>query len=131
VGDVTVYFRRTPLLRGADMLGRLFGPALRSGIGQSGLAAVVRRFPEGPSQAERVGHRATIWAEAVDSSGRSVRALLSTPDAYDFTASCALEIASRIGSLPAPLGLVTPAQAFGPDFVLSLPGCSRMDVRSS
>jgi short subunit dehydrogenase-like uncharacterized protein len=130
VGDVTVYFRRTPLLRAADTLGRLFGPVLRSRIGQSGLAAVVRQFPEGPSETERIRHRATIWAEAIDSSGRAIRALLSTPDPYDFTANCALEIAARISSLPAARGLATPAQAFGADFVLSLPGCSRMDVHS-
>jgi short subunit dehydrogenase-like uncharacterized protein len=130
-GDVTVYFRRTPLLRAADTLGRLFGPVLRSRIGQSALAAFVRRFPEGPSEAERVRHRATIWAEAIDSSGKAVRALLTTPDPYDFTANCALEIAARISSLPAARGLATPAQAFGADFVLSLPGCSRMDVRSA
>ena len=69
-----------------------------------------------------------VSLEAMDSLGRSSKAILSTPDPYDFTANSALEIASRIASLPAPLGLVTPSQAFGPDFVLSLPGCSRTDI---
>jgi short subunit dehydrogenase-like uncharacterized protein len=115
----------------ADTLGRLLGPMVRSRIGQRGLEAIVRRFPEGPSQAERIRRRTAISAEAIGASGASFRALLSTPDPYDFTANCALEIASRISSLPAPLGLATPSQAFGADFVLSLPGCSRTDVRSS
>jgi short subunit dehydrogenase-like uncharacterized protein len=131
VGNVTVYFRRTKLLRSADLLGKLFGPLLRSRMGQRGLVAIVRGLPEGPSQAERIGHRGTIWAEATDRSGRSFKASLSTPDAYDFTANCALEISSRINSLPVALGLVTPSQAFGADFVLSLPGCSRVDIPSS
>jgi short subunit dehydrogenase-like uncharacterized protein len=131
VGNITVYFRRTKLFRSADILGKLFGPLLRSRIGQRGLAAIVRRLPEGPSQAERMGHRATIWAEAMDGSGRSARASLSTPDAYDFAANSALENASRISSLPVALGLVTPFQAFGADFVLSLPGCSRVDIPST
>ena len=131
VGNVTVYFRRTLLLRAADTLGRLFGPIVRSRIGQRALEAIVRRFPEGPSKAERIRRRTTISAEAIDASGSSFRALLSTPDPYDFTANCALEISSRISSLSAPLGLVTPSQAFGADFVLSLPGCSRVDARSS
>jgi short subunit dehydrogenase-like uncharacterized protein len=131
VGNITVYFRRTKLLRSADTLGKLFGPLLRSRIGQRGLAAIVRGFPEGPSQAERNGHRGTIWAEAIDRSGKSARASLSTHDPYDFTANSALEISSRISSLPVALGLVTPVQAFGPDFVLSLPGCSRRDIPSS
>jgi len=131
VGNITVYFRRTRLLRSADTLGGLFGPLFRSRIGQRGLATIVRRFPEGPSLAERISHRGTIWAEAIDSSGTSSKASLSTPDAYDFTANSALEISSRIRSLPVALGLVTPFQAFGADFVLSLPGCSRMDIPSS
>ena len=131
VGDITVYFRRTELLRSADIFGKLFGPLLRSRVGQRGLEAIVRSLPEGPSQAERIGHRATIWAQAIDRSGRSSKASLSTPDAYDFTANSALEIASRISSLPIALGLVTPSQAFGADFVLSLPGCSRIDIPSS
>jgi short subunit dehydrogenase-like uncharacterized protein len=128
VGNITVYFRRTNLFRSADIVGKLFGPLLRSRIGQRGLAALVRRLPEGPTQAQRLGHRATIWAEAIDGSGRSARASLSTPDAYDFAANCALEIASRISSVHTPVGLVTPSQAFGADFVLGLPGCSRMDI---
>ena len=131
VGNITVYFRRTKLLRSADILGKLFGPLLRSRIGQRGLAAIVRSLPEGPSQSERNGHRGTIWAVAIDCSGRSFKASLSTPDAYDFTANGALEISSRISSLPTAVGLVTPSQAFGADFVLSLPGCSRMDIPSS
>jgi short subunit dehydrogenase-like uncharacterized protein len=128
VGNITVYFRRTKLLRSADILGKLIGPPLRSRIGQRGLAAIVRSLPEGPSQVERIGHRSTVWAEAIDTSGGSSKAILFTPDHYDFTANSALEIASRITALPVPLGLVTPSQAFRPDFVLSLPGCSRTDL---
>ena len=129
--NITVYFRRTKLFRSADILGNLFGPLLRSRLGQRGLAAIVRGLPEGPSEAERKAHRSTIWAEATDSSGKTFKASLSTPDAYDFAANSALEIASRINSLPVALGLVTPFQAFGADFVLSLPGCFRTDVPSS
>jgi short subunit dehydrogenase-like uncharacterized protein len=131
IGNITVYFRSTKLLSSAEILGRLFGPLLRSRIGQRGLAAIVCRLPEGPNQSERVVHRSTIWAEAIDFSGRSFRASLSTPDAYDFAANSALEISSRISLLPVALGLVTPFQAFGADFVLSLPGCSRMDIPST
>lgn len=131
VGNITVYFHRTKLLRSADFLGKLFGPLLRSRIGQRGLAAIVRSRPEGPSQAERISHRSTIWAEATDRSGESAKASLSTPDPYDFSADSALEIASRIGSLPAALGLVTPSQAFGAAFVLALSGCALTDIPST
>lgn len=131
VGNITVYFRRTSLFRLVDIFGKLLGPVARSRIGQGALKAIIRRLPEGPTQAERITHRSTIWADAADSSGRHSRAILSTPDPYDFTANSALEMASRISSLPVALGLVTPFQAFGADFVLSLPGCTRMDIPPS
>jgi short subunit dehydrogenase-like uncharacterized protein len=102
VFNITVYFRRTKLLRSADIAGRLLGSLLRSRLGQRGLEAIVRHFPEGPSAAERSCHRSTIWAEAIDVSGESCTAILSTPDAYDFTTNSALEISSRIISLPVP-----------------------------
>jgi short subunit dehydrogenase-like uncharacterized protein len=130
VGNITVYFRRTALLRSADMVGKLLGPFLRSSMGQRALAAMVRKLPEGPNQRQRSTQRSTVWAEAVSTSGDSWKATLSTPNAYDFAASSALEIASRVSQLQAPLGLVTPFQAFGADFVLSLPGCSRTDIQS-
>lgn len=130
LGNITVYFRRTNLLRSANILGKVFGPLLRSRLGQRGLTAIVRSLPEGPGQAKRIDHHPTIWAEVIDGSGRSFKASLSTPDAYDFTANSALEIASRITTMPIPLGLTTPSLAFGADFVLSLPGCSRMDIPS-
>ncbi|HEX8892042.1 MAG TPA: saccharopine dehydrogenase NADP-binding domain-containing protein [Terriglobales bacterium] len=131
IGNITVYFRRTTLFQLSDVLAKLFGPVLRSGIGQRVLSAIVRKLPQGPSESDRIANQSKILAEATDSSGRSFRASLSAPDAYDFTAHSVLEIASRITALPTALGLVTPFQAFGADFVLSLPGCSRTDIPSS
>jgi short subunit dehydrogenase-like uncharacterized protein len=69
VGNITVYLQRTKLLRSADIFGKLFGPFLGSGIGQKGLAAIVRSFPEGPTKPERSRHRNLIWAQAVDDGG--------------------------------------------------------------
>jgi hypothetical protein len=37
-------------------------------------------------------------------------------------------IQGRLSVRLSSLGVVTPSQAFGADFVLSLPGCSRMDI---
>jgi short subunit dehydrogenase-like uncharacterized protein len=129
-GNITVYFRRTRLFHSADIAGKLLGSFLRSPLGQRGLAAIVRKLPEGPDQRQRSSGGSTISAEALSASGNSCRAILSTPNAYDFAANSALEIALRISQLQDPLGLVTPFQAFGADFVLSLPGCTRTDIHS-
>jgi short subunit dehydrogenase-like uncharacterized protein len=129
-GNITVYFRRTRLFHSADIAGKLLGSFLRSPLGQRGLAAIVRKLPEGPEQRQRSSGGSTISAEALSASGNSCRAILSTPNAYDFAANSTLEIALRISQLQDPLGLVTPFQAFGADFVLSLPGCTRTDIHS-
>ena len=131
VENITVYFRRTKLFRSADIAGKLLGPFLRSPLGQRELGTIVRKFPAGPSQDQRRVQRSTIWAEGINAAGDSFKACLITPDAYDFAANSALEIASRIRSLPGPLGLATPFKAFGADFVLTLPGCTRTDIPSS
>ena len=60
--------------------------------------------------------------------GRRVRSALSTRDPYEFTANSVLEITARIDALPTSLGVVTPSQAFGADFALAVPGCSRVDA---
>jgi len=125
VPNVTVYLRRTGLLRSANVAGRLFGPLLRSRFGRRALAALVRRAPDGPSAAERRRHRSVVWARATNDAGESVTATLSTPDPYDLTANSVLEVAARVSALRHPLGLATPFQAFGADLVLALPGCER------
>jgi short subunit dehydrogenase-like uncharacterized protein len=129
--DITVYFRRTRLLHLAGIAGKVLGSFFRSPLGQRGLAAIVRKFPEGPDQRQRSSGRSMISAEATGASRDSCRAILTTPNAYDFTANSTLEIASRISRLQDPLGLVTPFQAFGADFVPSLPGCTRTDIHST
>jgi len=127
IENITVYFRRTRLLHAATAAGPLFSRLLQSQTGQKALAAMIRRLPEGPNESERLKHRSTIRAEVADDSGHTFAALLHTPDPYDFTANSALDIAARL-NVSTPFGLATPSQAFGADFVLSLPGCSRVDV---
>ncbi|HEY9226456.1 MAG TPA: saccharopine dehydrogenase NADP-binding domain-containing protein [Gemmatimonadaceae bacterium] len=130
IENITTYLRQSRLLGLASGGGRLLGGLLKSRIGQRALAAVVRRLPEGPSASEREKHRSTIWAGVSNDAGASFEALLMTPDPYDLTAESALEIATRVIA-SAPLGLRTPSQAFGEDFVLSLSGCRRVAARTS
>jgi len=126
--DITVYFRQTALLRSMAIAQRRFGWFLGGALVQRGLAAAIRRAPEGPTEAERRRHRTTVWAEAVDRRGRRVRSALTTHDPYEFTANSVLEITHRIHALSRPLGVVTPSQAFGAELALAVPGCSRVDA---
>ncbi len=103
------------------------GPLTRSRVIQSALKAAVEATFTGPDEEQRRTGEARIWAEAVDEdSGERAEARLRTPETYAFTASAAVEAASRIEDVEP--GFQTPATAFGEDFVLEFDGVERTDV---
>lgn len=88
----------------------------------------VARRSRGPSAEERARGRSLLWGEARDDSGRTVASRLRGPDGYDLTVHAALACAERLLAGGVPTGFQTPSTAFGPDFVLQLPGVTREDL---
>jgi short subunit dehydrogenase-like uncharacterized protein len=85
----------------------------------------------GPDEQTRESGRGYAWARAAspqaDSArGDSVEAWLIVPETYTFTALAAVRCIERILA-DRPRGALTPALAFGTDFVLTLPGVRRLD----
>jgi short subunit dehydrogenase-like uncharacterized protein len=80
----------------------------------------------GPSEEALAQGRSQVWAEAVNDRGDRVESWLEGPEAYAWTARLAWDCAERIvsGTLR---GALTPAQAFGADFVLG-EGVTRGDA---
>jgi short subunit dehydrogenase-like uncharacterized protein len=107
----------TPLLR--SVLGRR---AVREKIA-SGITSLVK----GPDEETRDRGRAFIWARASTSSGHFAEAWLETPDSYAFTALAGVRAVERILAKH-PVGALTPALAFGSDFVLEIEGTQRRDA---
>jgi short subunit dehydrogenase-like uncharacterized protein len=68
------------------------------------------------------------WARATGSDGSTATALLQTGDSYSFTPAASIRAVEEIleGSHP---GALSPASAFGADFVLSIKDTTRMDWR--
>jgi short subunit dehydrogenase-like uncharacterized protein len=64
-----------------------------------------------------------VW----DGPGGRAPARQSGPEGYTFTALAALAAAARVLRGEAAPGFQTPAKAFGPDFVLEIPGVTRED----
>jgi short subunit dehydrogenase-like uncharacterized protein len=91
-------------------------------------AAALTRGGVGPGAAQRAARRSLVWGEAVDPGGGRVAALQRHPHPYDLTADAAVEIAARARRGEAPPGWQTPATAYGPDLVLSLPGVAREEA---
>jgi len=128
IEDVAVYMaapRRTSALLG---LLPYLAPALRlPGVGPLA-SALLTRGRAGPDAARRACGRALVYGEATDAEGKRVAARLRLVEGYTFTALSAVELAVRALAGDARPGWQTPASAYGPDLVLSIPGSSREDV---
>jgi short subunit dehydrogenase-like uncharacterized protein len=68
-----------------------------------------------------------LWGAEADPAGRTAVGRQETPDGYDLTVEAALAAVSRVRAAAVAPGYHTPATAFGPDFVLELPGVTRTD----
>ena len=129
VGDITSYIA---VPRGTVSLIRAFGPAVQKMLSLDGAQRImtwlVVRMVKGPDEEDRQKDRSRIWVRAEDESGEAAAVFLETLGSYPFTAHCVVRAAERILT-ERPCGLLTPAQAFGSDFVLEIPGTVRRDVR--
>jgi short subunit dehydrogenase-like uncharacterized protein len=77
-------------------------------------------FMHGPNARARTNTHSHLWAKA-SGPERTAQAWLVTPEAYQFTAISS--VASVEYALAGQLrGAFTPAQAFGAEFVVNLPG---------
>jgi short subunit dehydrogenase-like uncharacterized protein len=127
IPNVEVYLAAPWPLRAGAWLTRWFGRLLDTPFVQRRLRARVLAGPAGPTEAERRSNRCVFWGEVTDGMGRSAVALLETPDGYALTVETALAAAARVLAGDVAPGFQTPARAFGPDFVLGIPGVVRSD----
>ena len=127
VPNITTYLANPALVIG---LARLGGPALSLAARSATFRRVAGRLIEatmrGPSASVRQTDRAVILASASDANGTRKTARLVTPEGYQFTALAALPVILRTLELQ-PVGALTPAMAFGADFVLEVEGVQRQD----
>lgn len=88
----------------------------------------VRRRVTGPSDEARGRGSTAVWGEVIDGDGRRIRARLRGPEGYTLTAIAAVMAMIRVLSGDCGPGFLTPSLAFGPDFVLGVPGVVREDL---
>jgi short subunit dehydrogenase-like uncharacterized protein len=106
--------------------GRL-SPILRSGPVQRFMSARVRARVGGPTADERARGRSYLWGEARDAAGKTVTSRLQTPEGYALTVQASLAVVEKVLRGAVQAGFMTPSKAFGPDFILEIPGTSRTD----
>lgn len=84
--------------------------------------------PAGPTAEQRAAGRSIFIAEVENAAGQKAISRLETPNGYTLTADAAVAIAQRVLAGQLTTGYQTPAMAYGPDLVLTLPGTERTDL---
>ena len=84
-------------------------------------------FFKGPDEELRLSGRSYVWACVRDGDGRQVEAWLETIEGYRFTAVAGVRCVENLLE-KRPAGALTPAQAFGADFILEIEGTKRYDA---
>jgi short subunit dehydrogenase-like uncharacterized protein len=78
-------------------------------------------------KSESAEPRSRVWAEAGNAAGKRVTSLLETGEGYAHAAMAAVRAVER-ALAERPVGVLTPAQAFGAEFALSVPGTRITDL---
>jgi len=130
IPDITTYMT---MPRGGVSAMTLGGPLIVAALGSAAIrraaAGWVERSVPGPTEAQRQRGRCHLWARAVDREGQDAQAWLTTPEGYAFTALSGIAAVEQTLAKK-PIGAVTPAMAFGADFVLGIEGVQRFDALS-
>lgn len=128
IPEITTYMA---LPGGADRLLRVAGPLLQRVLARDSIRTVVGRIAagaaHGPDAELRRTGRSHFWARASDDAGREAEAWLDTAESYELTALATVRIAERVIA-EKPRGALSPAMAFGADFVLEIPGTVRTEL---
>ncbi len=130
IPNITTYMA---LPRAAARVIRFTYPLLKRVLAVDAVRHGAERFIEsrvqGPDETARSEHRSHVWAEARAADGRRAQAWLELPEGYTFTALAAVRAVEQVLA-HRPQGALTPARAFGADFVLSIEGCQRLEALS-
>jgi short subunit dehydrogenase-like uncharacterized protein len=115
---------------GTASLLRWVGPMVRNLLAIGTVRRLLQKWIEknlrGPDEQTRQTGRSYLWSRAANEKGIEAQAWLETLEGYHFTAVAGVRCVERI-LIERPRGTLTPALAFGADFVLEIPRTQRYD----
>ena len=127
IPNITVYFAMQPRLikflnRGSPLAQWLLSSeALRKAS-----KGLIRYLIKEPGEGGRREEKSFLWARVKDRDGSQNEAWMETGESYQFTAAAAVRCVEETVSSDL-TGALTPAQAFGADFVLGIEGTRRLE----
>jgi len=122
IPNIRTYFALKPSVVTGMKLNDLLKPLFGMGAVQALLKWAAGTFVKGPDAEARQTARVEIWGEARNAAGTVVQGRFIVPEGYTFTADAAIACVRGVRSGTVAAGAVTPAKAFGGDFVMTLPG---------
>lgn len=127
IPNITTYMTLPPsAIKMAGRGSRIMQVMMQNRMIKSIAKGLAGTFVKGPNATQRKTARSYAYAKASNSS-RSVEAWLDTIEAYQFTAEASvLAVEQTLERQPA--GALTPALAFGKDFVLDINSTRRLDT---
>jgi short subunit dehydrogenase-like uncharacterized protein len=137
-GDLSTAYRSTDIPsittyktfpRRTIALVRRWGPLLGAVLKVKPLRRLFQRLlsgRSGPTESERAAGRSHFWVKASRQDGQHAQAWLEAGEGYSLTAEAGLLAVERVLAGVQP-GALSPAQAFGPEFILEMEGTRRWD----
>jgi short subunit dehydrogenase-like uncharacterized protein len=122
IPNITTYLGQSHLTAPlASTFGPLLHTLLQNDMLRGWAQSIAGKIAHGPSREAQYKHRSYAWGRVTAANGQSVEASLEMPEGYRFTALCAVRAVEHVLHHN-PVGALTPAQAFGYDFVHTIPG---------
>jgi short subunit dehydrogenase-like uncharacterized protein len=126
IPDIEVYFSFPTRVRRVLKIAPLLQPLLHVKRVKTAVQSFIPKG--GPDAAARARSKSFFVAEAQDGGGATVTSSLRAPEGYELTRDTALLIAQRVVAGDFKPGYQTPSSAYGPDFILEVPGTERIDA---
>lgn len=126
VPNIITYLGYGPvIIRQLQLLSRI-RPLLHIDFIRRALFTYIERTNAGPTAQQQAHARVQVYAKATNAAGQTAEAWLETVEAYRFTALSSVRAVERVldGNFA---GALTPASAFGADFVLEIEGSQRRE----
>ncbi len=128
IPDVTTYMATSAAGLRSLRIMRWLEPVLRTRLVKRTLLRRLARRPAGPDAEVLQRARSQVWGEVRDAAGGTARARLTAATGYRLTAMTAVRATERLLAGGVPAGFLTPAKAFGADFILEFPESVREDL---
>ncbi len=103
----------------------LYNWLLRTAFVRNRIKNTINKKPAGPADEDRAKAMSLVWGEVTNAAGKEISATMQGPDGYTMTAHTALLIVKKILRGSASIGFNTPAEVFGEDLILEVPGVKR------